>query len=96
MTFTSQVQPAAGDDPLDPLSSGSPKLNFAFRLLNRDTNNIVTTSFSNVYFEAFLKNDHDNGTSSNVTIPIVNCSDYKDKILKHIPAVDTFHIFNKS
>ena len=41
MVFTSQIKPAVGDNPLNPLNSSTPKMNFAFRLLNRDTDKVV-------------------------------------------------------
>ena len=36
MVFTSQVEPALSEVPLNPLDSSTPKMNFAFRLLDRE------------------------------------------------------------
>jgi hypothetical protein len=80
MVFTSQIRPAVGDNPLNPLNSSTPKMNFAFRLLNRDTDKVVSTSKKNVYFDAYLMYDQNDGNTSNISIPIVNCSDYKGLI----------------
>lgn len=41
MVFASQIKPAVGDVPLNPLDSLTPQMNFAFRLLNRDTDKFV-------------------------------------------------------
>ena len=70
------MEPAVGDTPLDPLDSKTPRMNFAFRLLTINNDTIVPTSYWNVYFDAYMMIDQDDGSTLNYSIPIVNCSDH--------------------
>jgi hypothetical protein len=57
-------------------------MNFAFRLLTRDNDSIVSTSYSNVYFDAYMMIDQIEGPALRIPIPIVNCSDHQVEIQK--------------